>query len=104
MTSPRGPSPRRRSPPPPPSCRRAAPLRPSPEAPAPRPAPETLLAARRDVMSAVRDLATLTDGDMEKEWDWKGDSEIELRYAFFNVLEVFERAGIDAATAARIVR
>ena len=69
---------------------------------APRPIPEALLAARRDVMAAVRDLATLTDADMEKEWAWKGDSEIELRYAFFNVLEAFERAGIDAAKALRI--
>jgi hypothetical protein len=68
----------------------------------PRPIPEALLAARRDVMAAVRDLATLTDADMEKEWAWKGDSEIELRYAFFNVLEAFERAGIDAAKALRI--
>jgi hypothetical protein len=68
----------------------------------PRPIPEALLAARRDVLAAVRDLATLTDADMEKEWAWKGDSEIELRYAFFNVLETFERAGIDAAKALRI--
>jgi hypothetical protein len=69
---------------------------------APRPIPEALLGARRDVMAAVRDLATLTDADMEKEWAWKGDSEIELRYAFYNVLEGFERAGIDAAKALRI--
>jgi hypothetical protein len=68
----------------------------------PRPIPEPLLAARRDVMAAVRDLATLTDADMEKEWAWKGDSEIELRYVFYNVLEAFERAGIDAAKALRI--
>lgn len=69
---------------------------------APRPIPEALLAARGDVMAAVRDLATLTDADMEKAWSWKGDSElewIELRYAFYNVLEGFERAGIDAAAA-----
>ena len=69
---------------------------------APRPIPEALLAARRDVMAAVRDLATLTDADMENEWAWRGDSEIELRYAFYNVLEAFERAGIDAAKALRI--
>jgi hypothetical protein len=42
----------------------------------PRPIPGALLAARRDVMAAVRDLATLTDADMEKVWAWKGDSEI----------------------------
>lgn len=68
----------------------------------PRPIPEAILAARRDVMAAVRDLATLTDADMENVWAWKGDSElewIELRYAFYNVLEGFERAGIDAAAA-----
>jgi hypothetical protein len=66
----------------------------------PRPIPEPLLAARRDVLAAVRDLATLSDADMEKEWAWKGGSEIELRYAFYNILEAFERAGIDAGAAA----
>jgi hypothetical protein len=65
----------------------------------PRPIPDALLAARRDVMGAVNNLATLTDADMEKVWAWKGDSEIELRYAFYNILEAFERAGIDAAAA-----
>jgi hypothetical protein len=68
----------------------------------PRPIPEALLAARRDVMAAVRDLSTIKDADLEREWAWKGDSEIELRYAFFNILEGFERAGIDAAKALRI--
>src|SRR4029078_1209147 len=68
----------------------------------PRPIPEALLAARRDVMAAVRELSTIKDADVEKEWAWKGDSEIELRYAFYNVLEAFERAGIDAAKALRI--
>ena len=67
----------------------------------PRPIPEALLAARRDVMAAVRELATLTDGDMEKPWSWKGDSEIELRYGFYRIYEDFERAGIDAAAVLR---
>ena len=67
-----------------------------------RPIPDALLAARRDVLAAVRELATIKDSDMEKEWAWKGDSEIELRYAFYNILEAFERAGIDAAKALRI--
>ena len=59
--------------------------------------PEALLAARRDVLAAVADLATIQDADLEKVWTWKGDSEIELRYAFYRILEDFERAGIDAA-------
>jgi len=65
-----------------------------------RPIPEALIAARRDVLAAVGHLGTLTDADMENAWAWKGDSEIELRYAFYNVLEAFERAGIDAGPAA----
>jgi hypothetical protein len=68
----------------------------------PRPIPGALLDARRDVLAAVRDLATIKDSDMEKVWAWKGDSEIELRYAYYNILEAFERAGIDAAKALRI--
>ena len=66
-----------------------------------RPTPDALLAARRDVMAAVRDLARIDDSDMEKIWTWKGDSEIELRYAFYRIFEDFERAGIDAQAAVR---
>jgi hypothetical protein len=67
----------------------------------PRPIPDALLAARRDVMAAVQDLATLADGDLDKRWAWKGDSEYELRYGFYRILEDFERAGIDAEAAIR---
>jgi len=66
-----------------------------------RPIPDALVAARRDVMAAVADLATLAEADMEKPWAWKGDSEVELRYAFYRISEDFERAGIDAAAATR---
>jgi hypothetical protein len=38
---------------------------------------------------------------MEKPWAWKGDSEYEVRYAFYRISEEFERAGIDAAAALR---
>ncbi|MBA3688753.1 MAG: DinB family protein [Chloroflexi bacterium] len=67
----------------------------------PRPIPEALLAARRDVMAAVRELSTLTDADMETFWAWKGDGENEIRYGFYRIFEEFERAGIDAQTAVR---
>ena len=68
-----------------------------------RPIPDALLAARRDVMAAVADLATITDADMEKFWAWKGDGgdDNELRYGFYRIYEDFERAGIDAAAALR---
>jgi hypothetical protein len=66
-----------------------------------RPIPAALLAARRDVMAAVADLATLTDADMETFWAWKGDGggDSELRYGFYRIYEDFDRAGIDAAKA-----
>lgn len=67
----------------------------------PWPIPEALLAARRDVMAAVRELATLTDADMETPWDWKGGGENEIRYGFYEIFENFERAGIDAEAAIR---
>ena len=66
-----------------------------------RPMPDAVLAARRDVMAAVNDLATIKDADLEKTWAWKGDSEIELRYAFYRIFEDFERAAIDAEAALR---
>jgi DinB family protein len=68
---------------------------------APRPIPEILVAARRDVMAAVADLANIADAHLETPWTWKGDSEVELRYGFYNILEDFERAGIDAEAALR---
>jgi hypothetical protein len=66
-----------------------------------RPIPEALLAARRDVMAAVRDLATLTDADLATPWAWKGGSEEEIRYGFYRIYEDFERAGIDAEAVMR---
>jgi hypothetical protein len=66
-----------------------------------RPIPDAHLAARGDVLATVAALATITDADMEKVWTWKGDSEVELRYGFYNILEDFERAGIDAQAAIR---
>jgi len=66
-----------------------------------RPIPAALLAARRDVMAAVRDLSTVTDADLEATWAWTGDSEIELRYGFYRIYEAFERAGLDAEAAMR---
>ena len=69
-----------------------------------RPIPDALVAARRDVMAAVRELATLKDADMETFWPWKGDGggDNELRYGFYRIYEDFERAGIDAAKALRV--
>ena len=66
-----------------------------------RPIPESLLVARRDVMAAVRELATLTDADMETFWAWIGGGENEIRYGFYEIFENFERAGIDAEAALR---
>jgi hypothetical protein len=68
---------------------------------APRPIPEALLVARRDVMAAVRELATLADADLETFWAWKGDGENEIRYGFYRIFEDLERGGIDAAAALR---
>jgi DinB superfamily len=67
----------------------------------PRPISQALLTARRDVLAAAADLATIPDDILEREWDWKGDSKYEARYAFYRTLEDFERAGIDAAAAIR---
>jgi hypothetical protein len=68
---------------------------------APRLIPEALLTARRDVLAAARELASITDADLGTFWAWKGDGENELRYGFYRILEDFERAGIDAAAALR---
>jgi hypothetical protein len=66
-----------------------------------RPIPAALLAARRDVLAAVRELAAITDAELTTPWAWKGGSEEEIRYGFYRIYEDFERAGIDAEAAVR---
>jgi DinB superfamily len=67
-----------------------------------RPIPEALLAARREMMAAVRELATLTDADLVKPWPWIGGPDAEqVRYGFYRISEAFERAGIEADRALR---
>jgi hypothetical protein len=66
-----------------------------------RPLPGALHAARSDVLTAVADLRTIPDASLANPWRWKGGSEEELRYGFYRIGEVFERAGIDAEAAIR---
>lgn len=67
-----------------------------------RPLPETILAARRDVLAAVRELHTIPDPALPRTWGWKGGSEEEVRYGFYRLGEAFELAGIEAAAALRL--
>lgn len=66
-----------------------------------RPLPAALTAARAELLAAVADLRTISDAALTSPWRWKGDSEDEIRYGFYRVNEMFERAAIDAATAIR---
>ncbi len=66
-----------------------------------RPLPSELLAARHDVLAAVRNLRTIPDGRLASPWSWKGGSEEEIRYGFYRIGEAFELAGIGAGAALR---
>ncbi len=66
-----------------------------------RPLPTQLLAARREVLAAVRNLGTISDSSLTRPWPWKGGSEEEIRYGFYRIGEAFELAAIDAAAAIR---
>ena len=50
-----------------------------------RPLPEALLTARADVLAAVRELRTIPDAKLTREWLWKGGSEEEIRYGFYRI-------------------
>src|SRR4029079_10951388 len=62
-----------------------------------RPIPGAILAARSDLMAAVRELRTLPDAALTRPWGWKGGSQEEVRYGFYRIGEAFEFAGIEAA-------
>lgn len=66
-----------------------------------RPLPAALLRARADVVAAIRDLRTIPDAKLAGPWAWKGGSEEEIRYGFYQIAETFELAAIDAETAIR---
>lgn len=66
-----------------------------------RPLPPALLTARAEVLAALRDLRKIPDNALTAPWRWKGDSEEEIRYGFYRINEIFERAVIDAGAAIR---
>lgn len=66
-----------------------------------RPLPPALEAARAEVLAVIEVLRSIPDAALTRPWTWKGGSEEEIRYGFYRIGEAFERAGIDAAAAAR---
>ncbi len=66
-----------------------------------RPIPDSLRAARAEVLAVVAELRTIGDNGLDKPWAWKGGSETEIRYGVYRIHELFERAGIDADVAIR---
>jgi hypothetical protein len=62
-----------------------------------RPIPGAIVAARADLMAAVRELRTIPDAALTRPWGWKGGSREEVRYGFYRIGEAFELAGIEAA-------
>jgi hypothetical protein len=53
------------------------------------------------VLAAVDNLRIIPDAVLTSPWHWKGDSEEELRYGFYRINEIFERAALDAGDAVR---
>jgi len=66
-----------------------------------RPLPAALTAARGELLAAVADLRTISDAALTRPWRWKGDSEDEIRYGFYRINELIERAAIEATAAMR---
>src|SRR5437763_8474650 len=51
--------------------------------------------------TALRELAHLTDADLERDWDWPGKGTADLRNAFFFLLTAEQGALVDAASPAK---
>jgi hypothetical protein len=67
-----------------------------------RPLPAAIHDARTDLLALERELLAIPESALAREWAWIGGGEEEVRYAFYRVLELFERAEIDAARALAI--
>jgi hypothetical protein len=64
-----------------------------------RPLPSAIYDARADLALLERELLAIPEASLGREWAWIGGGDEEVRYAFYRVLELFERAEIDAARA-----
>ena len=64
-----------------------------------RPLPAAIQDARADVRALERELLAIPESALGREWAWIGGGDEEVRYAFYRVLELFERAEIDATRA-----
>lgn len=64
-----------------------------------RPLPAAIHDARADLRVLERELLAIPESALGREWAWIGGGDEEVRYAFYRVLELFERAEIDAVRA-----
>ena len=64
-----------------------------------RPLPAAIHDARADVRALEGGMLAIPEPALGREWPWIGGGEEEVRYAFYRVLELFERAEIDATRA-----
>lgn len=64
-----------------------------------RPLPGAIHEARTDVLALERELLAIPEAALVRAWAWIGGGDEEVRYAFYRVLELFERAEIDTARA-----
>jgi DinB family protein len=62
-----------------------------------RPLPVAIHEARADLALLEGELLAIPESALAREWAWIGGGDEEVRYAFYRVLELFERAEIDAA-------
>lgn len=65
---------------------------------------ERIPAARAAVLGAVETLAQIDDSVLgELPWPWRGSDDIELRYGFYRLCEMFDEAAADARRVIRTV-
>lgn len=64
-----------------------------------RPLPPAIRAARAVLPELVADMLAIPESALPVEWPWIGGGEEEVRYGFYRVQELFERAEVDAARA-----
>jgi len=64
-----------------------------------RPLPAALLDARKDLPAIVADILAVPETALERDWEWTGGGEADVRYGIYRLHELLERAGVDAARA-----
>ncbi len=62
-----------------------------------RPLPSAIRDARADLPAIVADILAIPESALERDWEWIGGGEGDVRYGIYRLHERFERAEVEAS-------